>query len=479
MTRWVIVALLITTVFIPRLVDFGKVLTVDEPLWQGRGEQFIKGLASGHFDKTLTGGQPGVTTTWLVGLALPWKSLTSTQASIAIATGALVLLATYGLVRLWGFQWGMVAGFFLALNPFLLAHSRLVHTDALFALFALTSLIFVLLSREHRRYLFFSALLFGLALLTRSSGIILIPVMVILIRNLKNIFQWGIVIALTVFIFWPALWMNADTVFQFLTQRTALHVASGTHSGETTATWWYYAREGLFRTTPVALLGFIPAAYAFFKRRDSFVKSAAIIFAAGLFFAAVLSFSSDKSDRYILFSLLTLDVFAVAGIRAISPASVGEADSPGVIAGSETGSRVFKMLLVALPVAYLTLEVFLLHPYYLAHYNRLYPIEERHKLGWGEGFEQAAAWVKENDNGAKVATIYPGVFSRWYDGPIDPISHLDDSNAKYVIIYRSMFERGAENSDTEFTNRYLNDPARQAMHVIHINRLPYIWIFLR
>lgn len=452
-------------------------LTIDEPIWQGRGEQFIKAIASGHFDKTLTGGQPGVMTTWIVGLSQPWKSLAAAQASNALATGILILITTYGLIRLWGFTWGVTGGFFLALDPFLVAHSRLVHTDALFALFALASLIFALLFREQgratgnapRQYLVLSAFLLAAALLTRSAGILLAPIVLVIIASaflqpyrfragIQAIILWGAIAVLTVFALWPALWVSPEQVALYLTERTTLHVTSGTHAGETTAQWWYYARETLFRTTPVVLLGAILALPGIFRRRDTGSRTALILLTAGIFFAIIMSFSTDKSDRYILFSLLALDLFAVAGLQNIQ--------------------KYFRAApLVA--IALLALEVVSLHPYYLAHYNRLYPVEDRHKLGWGEGLEQAAAWLENYDPGAKIVSYYPSVMKTWYSGPVDPLNHVEESNARYVVLYRSMFERGPGHVDTEIVAEYLDNPTRKPIHTIFINRLPYVWIFER
>ncbi|MEX2054888.1 MAG: hypothetical protein WD972_01790, partial [Candidatus Andersenbacteria bacterium] len=138
--RLLIVAGLLLAIFLPRLVSLGTILTVDEPLWQGRGTQFMKGLATGHFEKTLVAGQPGATTAWLVGLVAFYGSLTAAQAMIAIACGGLLALNGYFFIRLWGGYGGSIALLLLALNPFLIAHSRIVHTDALLALSYLGSL---------------------------------------------------------------------------------------------------------------------------------------------------------------------------------------------------------------------------------------------------------------------------------------------------------------------------------------------------
>lgn len=475
--RYVALIALLAATFLPRLTSLSSLLTVDEPLWQGRGEQFIKALASGHFEKTLTAGQPGVITTWLVGLAQPWNSLRADQTAIALGSSLLILIATYALTRLWGFWWGITGGFLLAFDPFLVAHSRLVHTDALFSLSALVSLLFLLLTFEStpaatvlpKRYLVLSAFFAGAATLSKTFGLFLIPasLLVIIIKGyprkpwlltaVETSILWLAVFTLTIFAIWPALWVGPAEVMQFLTSRVALH-SEGTHAGETTAQWWYYARDGLFRATPIALIALLPGMWAALRNRDRLQRSCLALLTIGIVFAFALSFSTDKSDRYILFSLLTFDLFAVLGLRYVSE-----------------WFRLRPFLVPTIAIAYLAIEAVLLHPYYLAHYNRFYPVEERHKLGWGEGLEQAAAWVDQHAPGAKVASYYANVFDHWYAGPVSGLT--GDSTADYLVLYRSMFERGPAHSDTDLADQYIWSGRYQPEHVIEINRLPYVWIF--
>lgn len=491
--RLAAVALLVLAAFLPRLASLGTILTVDENIWRGRGEQFIKALASSHFDKTLVAGQPGVTTAWLVGLSLPWSSLASAQAAIALATGVLVLLTTYGLARLWGFWWGVAGGFFLALDPFLIAHSRLVHTDALFALFYLASLVWLLLALEQvwhighptRRYVVMSGILGGLSLLTKIFTAILIPTVACIFllyawhshKHASNIFRaavvWLATAVLTTFALWPALWTAPEQVAQYLTGRATLHVSEGTHAGETTATWWYYGRESIFRLTAITTLLLMPAAVTAVKARDRMRRVALALLAAGTLFAIVLSLSSEKSDRYILISVLTLDLFAVLGLRQVSE---------WITRHRQPSHPSFKNMagwIAVVTIAFLALGTAKIHPYYLAHHNALYPVEERHKLGWGEGLEQAAEWIQGQGHSGKIASYYAGVMKHWYPGPVEPLNHAEETNTKYIVLYRSMFERGEGHRDTEMVAEYLDNPTREPIHTIFINRLPYIWIFER
>lgn len=482
--RWLIVMLLVAAIFIPRLISVGTILTVDEPLWQSRGQQFMKGLASGHFGQTLVAGQPGVTTAWLVGLMMPWHSLAIDQASIAVATGLLILLITYFLVLLWGWRVGILSGFILALDPFLLGHSRVVHTDALLALFCLASLIALLVSFKPlyygqsltRRYLVVSAMLAGLGLLTKMFALVFMFLAVIIMGFTcwhtrqswyvfwRTFFFWTGVIIITVYVGWPALWSDVDRVVGYLTERSSLH-AEGTRPQETTSQWWYYLRESFFRLTPWVSL-FLPIgliallASRFSVRRWSLLA----LLVTGVSFALVLNLGSDKSDRYILFTTVVLQLVAVYGWLIICQ---------WLRKKNYLNPRLFGIVLF-LPIIWQAIDDARLHPYYLAHYNRLYPIDEQHKLGWGEGLERAAEWIAMTDPMVSVASYYPRVFDYFYEGQVVSLEHAE--NKKYIVLYRSMFERGSGTLESDLVATYL-DKQVPPDHMITINGLPYVWIY--
>jgi hypothetical protein len=483
--RWRVGLLFIVLVFLPRVTDLGTMLTIDEPLWRDRGSVFIKGFSTLHLSKTIPSYQPGVTTAWLVGLATPIKSLAADQLALALTSGVLVLIVTYFLIILWGWRWGLIGGAFVALDPFLLGHSRVVHTDALFALFSLGSVLALLASclsaadRRHvkRRYVITSAVLGALAFLTKLYFVLLLPLMALLFIGmfwrmrhsfgvaLKLILLWAAVFILTLYLVWPALWFHPIQIATFLIERSTLH-AEGTYGGEAAVSqWWYYVREGFFRITPVTAL-LVPLALVGLARTRAprMRLTSGLVVLTGLAFAVLMSFGADKGDRYILFSTLTLTLFGVYGLRTLV----------SYLQQRWRLTPVMATAIILLPLLFTGLEVIQLHPYYLAYYNRLYPIKAEHKLGWGEGLEQAAQWVAQNHPGAKVATFYPRVFQHFYDGTVNGTDHGDTSDI--MVVYRSMFERGPDAPETEVIQHYLYGP-QPPLHTITVNRLPYVWIF--
>ena len=238
----VILLSLVIFTFLPRVLSLSAHWSSDESLWMRRSRTFIFALERGRFSETLTAYHPGVTTTWLGGLAI-WKVsgyksistfilrsrefFTSTMLAhvrfpIAILTGVLILVAGMLLHRLFG---GMVAGvatLFLAIEPFLLAESRRIHTDVLTAEFLFLTLLLWLCYLEgktqQKRYLVSAGICFGLACLTKShAGAFLLFFPFLLFWYVKqyrlsgkkllvSTVLFGTVTLLTVISVWPYLW---------------------------------------------------------------------------------------------------------------------------------------------------------------------------------------------------------------------------------------------------------------------------------
>lgn len=468
----------ISVVFLPRVIGLGHMLTVDEPLWLSRGKTFINGFSVGDFGKTLVAGQPGVTTAWLSGLSAPWHSLFAGQLAIAIASSALVLIIWYFLTILLGKKWGTITGLFLALDPFLIAHSRVVHTDALLALFylaSITSLMCAFASKTfQKRYVVYSAILAAFALLTKIFGVVVIPTVCFIIfynawikkyrwtAVVQILGIWLSVFALCTFIAWPALWTDSEKVYNLLTSRASIH-AEGTRTEETTSFAWYYARELFFRSSvPVALLMPFALWQLISRRYPKHATVAATLFLSGVIFALILNNSSDKSDRYVLFCHIALVAAAPLGLRALADNLL---------------LKKWALAIIIVPLAFSVIDVSRLHPYYLAHYNRLYKIESDHKLGWGEGLEQAAQWIEATHPNAKVLSFYPRVFSYFYSGEVESITHVNDAPGDFAVLYRSMFERGDNASETEILREFFSANHAKPAHVITVNGIPYVWIF--
>ena len=233
--------ILVMLTFLPRVLSLSVPWLSDESLWMKRSHTFVTALETGNFADTLTAYHPGVTTTWLGGAAL-WASsgkrplsewgqsihffspeiLERMRFPIAYLTGVLILLAGSVLYRLFGATHAAIGTLFLSIEPFLLAESRRLHTDALTTEFLFLTLLLWLCYLEakipRRRDLVLSGVCFGLACLTKShAGAFLIFLPFLLFwyvrqrglsgaKMLMSAVFFCSVTLLTVLSVWPYLW---------------------------------------------------------------------------------------------------------------------------------------------------------------------------------------------------------------------------------------------------------------------------------
>jgi 4-amino-4-deoxy-L-arabinose transferase-like glycosyltransferase len=254
---------------------------------------------------------------------------------------AVALVTTLGLsgaylllVRLLDRKLALLSLGLLVFDPFLVGHAGLLHTDALLAVFSLLTLLFALNGlHEPRRVVWWSLAGFsaGLSLLTKTPGGVLIPfVMGIAVWSvLRDLCSWKQVMmglfffltgtALTVFVWYPALWVDATDVFH-TTYSFAEELAEAAprpifFAGEMTLNPGpaFYPIVFLFRISPVVFIG-ISAGLASWCRLPSRYRTV-LLTSLGftLLFGAGISLGSKMHDRYLLPAFLPLASGAALG----------------------------------------------------------------------------------------------------------------------------------------------------------------------
>ena len=229
-------------IFLPRVLTLEAAWSSDETRWLFRSREFMLSVFDRDFSQTLQSYHPGVTTTWLGGFAL-WreygdglavapslvarKFLSPTQLSnarlpVALVTCLTILVIGLLLRRLLGSPVAYVSVLFLALDPFFLAESRRLHTDALAAGFLMVSFLCWLCYLEaevpRRREIVFSGISFGLACLSKSLAggfLLFLPFLLFSYskhvpkaasRLLWSVSLWTATSVLTVILLCPYLW---------------------------------------------------------------------------------------------------------------------------------------------------------------------------------------------------------------------------------------------------------------------------------
>ena len=215
---------------IPRLLSLDAHWASDEARWLQRSTSFMSAVKKGEFSETRIAYHPGVTTMWIAGLRtfftvprLDLLNLARARWFIGIVVAAGISFASFLLYRLCG-KWIALASFVcLAFSPLFLAQTRRVHTDALATIFILLTVLLFLIycqNQQQRRMLVFSGVAFGLALLSKSYALILlpwVPLCLFLFRNnkkregrfftyLSEMLCFLNCATLTVLILWPVFW---------------------------------------------------------------------------------------------------------------------------------------------------------------------------------------------------------------------------------------------------------------------------------
>ncbi len=540
---WIYAFAVFVLALLPRVADLGAIITPDERRWVERSVAFCKALAEGDWVNTFQTGHPGVTTMWTGTIALwvkhLWQQpsiglvdylgqvqtrpspipeyLAAARLPTAILTAVAVAL-TYLLVRrLLGDKPALLAAGLLALDPFYLAHSRVIHHDALASTFILLAVLtfvhYAWLGQSGHTWIWLvlSGVATALACLSKGSALFLLPFIGLvglvaiwagsrarpaqtreIVRQwIVALLLWGIVTAVVFVALWPAMWVDPiGTVGGMVGQ--AVQFAEEAHSKGNfflgapveDPGFLFYPVVLLFRTTPVTLIGlglFVVLLVRRLRRRQgrSLVgqpETMALLTLIGfvVLFTIFMSLGHKKFDRYLLPVFPFVDILAgvafaqivrrIASLRVRSTAIVG-----------------------VLPVALLCLQGLAslpLHPYYLSAYNALaggpWLAQRVLLVGWGEGLEKAAYYLNSEPDAENVraATFYYRDIATFYHGKVAKL--VDDKpgepapwlGSDYVVFYLNQVQR--EMPDTA-TVRYFQSLTPEFTY--ERNGLPYIQIY--
>ncbi|MBE7549779.1 MAG: glycosyltransferase family 39 protein [Anaerolineales bacterium] len=559
--------LLILIIFVPRLINLDVFLTADEPLFLEHAQEFAEGLATGDLELTLGIGYPGVTVAWW---AAPVVGLAQTELYAYVAgrvmtalVNSLLLLVLYALARKLLGRWPAFIGVsLLALDPFILGYSRLLHNEAPLTLFmTLAGLSFLLwlravlpLSSENsnqspvispqeafgssqknvfitrpgggadvlgglqkgRPWLLLAGLFTGLALLTKSTALLLGPMLVALLigwamigyvsrpaphssRLLQTVLTGlaGLVIAalvssLVFYILWPAMWTRPQEALQLTFDKLLTDQEAGT--GNFGMFWlgdfvedpgpFFYPVAFLLRATPWLLLGLglsfwqaisiyiLPKKYA--PRSPLDVSHSLPLWFFALTYMLVMTIASKKAVRYLLpayptFCLLAGLAFYEAGRR------IGERRiTTGILSRLSFLRLPYARLLLFVP---LVLLAWFYHPYYLTYYNPAFLgwlwAPKTLLVGWGEGLDEAARYVSRQPPGMATAW-YGQLFSAFYPGRLQTLKKSENLiTSDYTVLYLNQVQRNIPNPNVIHYFR----TRRQPEYTVHLAGIEYAWVY--
>ncbi len=531
---WIAMALMALLIWLPRGLALDRFVTADEHAWLARSGNFYRALSRGDLAATFQRHHPGVTTTW-AGMAGylttypayakeapayygylteeveaflrsqghdPLQVLAAGRAFVALAVTLSLLVAYWLAIGLLGF-WPATLGFALiATAPFHIAHSRLLHLDGLVSSFMFLAIVaFVAYAQKPRwSVLMISGIAAGLAWLTRSPSLFLLPYSAViglmaiawrepgaearrtLWRMLKAGIIWAVVGVLCYVLLWPSMWINPvgsiqDVLSAATEYATEGHLKPIFFNGNVIAGdpgLSFYPITWLWRTTPLVLLGLAAAiavavarAAPLDKYTTRFTVASLVLYAVG--FTLFMSLGAKKFDRYLLPVYPALALVAGMGITGL-----------GEWLLRLVSDAVARCIMPALLAIVLVVQVILIlptFPYYLSYYNPLLGGGRRAPsvmmIGWGEGGDQAAAFLDEQPDAAQsvVASGYTnGPFSYFYDGETAPLYFR--AMADYAVVFVQDWQRQLPSRRAA---AYYAE--HEPMHTVRINGIDYAHIY--
>lgn len=383
-SRLVFFVLLLALMVPSHMIAIDRVVTVDEPWWVISGSNFYYALGQRDFENTIYDYHPAVTTTWIVTAGMlsyfpeyrgygqgyfdvrkphfeefmrehGKEALDLLRTSRLIQSALVVALALLGffLLQLLAGQHTAFLSIALAMTaPFFLGHSRLLNHEGMLSMFVLVSFLGMqaYLNKDRKLiYLLMSGASFGLAQLTKSSSIVLVGVMglmllVGLLRKNEQVFKlklwdavktaaiWLASAALVYFILWPGMWVAPGKMlfgvygnaFSYAFQGARLDVTEELQPSNFSLAngldvIGLYLRNWISSTTPLTWFGLMFALLALFSRDSEKtptpVKSTLVYLAmlGGLFILMFSVAQGRNSPHYILSSYVSFDVMAGIG----------------------------------------------------------------------------------------------------------------------------------------------------------------------
>jgi len=495
------------------------------PQWYPRSVMFIHSVTHGDWGETVYSEHPGVTTMWLSGLALrlagvtpelrpdgPYvdpASLTALRSAIGVlplasVIAALIVLLYLSLTRLFDRTAALSAALLVALDPFFLANSKVLHVDGLLAAFMATSALALLVyvngvSERRYRWVVLSGALAGLALLTKSPALFLLPyaALCLAVSVLADLWQgvrqgvrqglltaacgsrvlagliWLAVLALVYCALFPAMWVHPLATLKTVYGQASLRInwphpnpiyfLGRAFIGDPGPT--YYLYTWAYKVTSlVSVFALIALLYATFgKTRPRHRRIAVgLVFAFVLFFTLQMMLGAKKMPRYLLPAFPLMDILAGVGLVWWA--------KPFRSARSPDRS------LVALALLLQAALILPRHPYYDTYFNELAGgaragVAAISTQWQGEGLDMVARLLNKLPDAEHqtVGTHKAVLFRQYFVGQTVDV----DEPADWHVFGVNNVLKGVGRPDYQTWELYRR---RRPWHTVVFDDIPYVWV---
>jgi hypothetical protein len=363
-------------------------------------------------------------------------------------------------------------------------------------------------------YLIFSALMAGLAFLTKSPALFLGGYLVLLVLagywphlRHRRVVQgrkiagdvwvlavWGLIACALVILLWPVMWTDpfgtvSGVLGEALSLASQIHGKSNFFMGQPVGDpgLLFYPVVTLFKLTPLTLGGLLAFIGFWLRglggRRNRLLAAqqlhslALVVFV--LSFTVMISLGADKGDRYNLPIFPALDILAAIGLYDLAWQIKSLVSRRLLSAKGRPGAslRAVGLLLVLILQGVPTLAHY---PYYLSYFNPLLgggrQAVKTTIVGWGNGLDEAARYLngKENATELRAVSWYYGSFAPFFVGQSWPLSkrNLYWQGVDYAVLYLNGVQRLLPNPDIVGYFRSL-----EPEHTVRFRGLEYAWLY--
>jgi 4-amino-4-deoxy-L-arabinose transferase-like glycosyltransferase len=490
--------LLVALLAVPRLVAIDRFATIDEPYWLTAGSDFYFALGQRAFANTVYDYHPAVTTMWIITAAMlvyfpqyrgfgqgyfdvykdtlerfllshdhtPLGLLTAGRVVQTVLIVFLLLVLFWLLRKLLGSAIAGAATLLIGFDPFFLGNSRLLNHEGMLSLFVIISLLALLVYQSAGRkfiYVLLSGAAAGFAQLTKSSSIVLVPVIGFILlldlysrralpwkRQLRLLAgqagAWLGMLVLVYFVFWPGMWVApGEMLYQvfgnalsYAFEGSRLSVTGGIEPAQSSLNlggMFSLIPSMLWRTTLIAWIGLLLGLVGGIRQKWTDRAVLATLFVIGFAFIVLFGVANGRdSPHYLLTAYVSLDIIAAAGFVYAATWLAGRLP--------EVMSRLMLPVTLIAAVAMQALIALPFFPYYYTYYNpvmeALQPGRQNPSFGYGEGLELAASYLARKPDAAHssaVAFYGRGPFSFFYPGATEQLKtvYADPKNVPQLI----------------------------------------------
>jgi hypothetical protein len=378
-----------------------------------------------------------------------------------------------------------------------------MHIEAPLALLMLLAVLsWMLWIKEGRRHWIGLAGLFcGLAILTKTTALLLIPVMLglALVRpnvkcqilkdaepmsNFKALLQHLLFVichfifvlgiaALVFYVLWPAMWRNPGDALGLSLGKLWVDKEAG--EGNLGMFWMgrfvedpgpaFYLVALLLKLSPLMLIGLAVNLVSLRTWRGRYAEWGLWVYA--LLYLLAMALASKKSVRYMLPAFAAFAPLAAYGLLRLGR-------WVGGLNLSVSSSRVLSFGLGALLLGFSLPYA----PYYFNYYNPLLIgwrwAPQAMLVGWGEGLGDAARYLNGRPDGenATVAAWYDWTFAPFFRGQTLPFSTENALRADYSVLYINQVQRNIPDP-----NLITYFQRRRPDYVVRLSGVDYVWVY--